>query len=247
MSPVLAVATLAALAAALAWPTGARPWPRPSGAGPAVASGRESSERALLARLRLPLGALAGAGAWAFLGGPLGVVGGVVAGLVAWVVLGRAEDPGAVRRRERLTEELPTAVDLLGCCLDAGAAPEQALGTVGRALGGPVAEELDAVHARLELGVDPRAVWHDLGRHPQLAPLGRTVARAHDSGASVAEAVHQLAAELRLRTEAEVEARARRIEVRAAAPLGACLLPAFVLLGIVPMVAGVFGAMRVFG
>ena len=30
----------------------------------------------------------------------------------------------------------------------------------------------------------------------------------------------------------------RQIEVKAAAPLGLCLLPAFVLLGIVPLVAG---------
>ena len=32
----------------------------------------------------------------------------------------------------------------------------------------------------------------------------------------------------------------------AAAPLGLCLLPAFVVLGVVPMVVGVFSAMRLF-
>ena len=50
--------------------------------------------------------------------------------------------PAVARRRERLAEELPTGVDLLAPCLDAGAAPEAALVTVGRALGGPVEEEL---------------------------------------------------------------------------------------------------------
>jgi hypothetical protein len=30
----------------------------------------------------------------------------------------------------------------------------------------------------------------------------------------------------------------RQVEVRATAPLAACLLPAFVLLGVVPLVAG---------
>jgi hypothetical protein len=59
----------------------------------------------------------------------------------------------------------------------------------------------------------------------------------------VGEAVHRLAEELRERARADVEERARSIEVKAAAPLGLCLLPAFVVLGVVPMVAGVFGAM----
>ena len=225
---------------------------RVGGAAGGTAPGRDGPpdgggppERALLARLRAPLAALVAVGVWALLGGTVGVVAAPVGGLVAWTVLGRAEDPSLARRRERVQEELPTAVDLLAACLAAGAAPESALVVVGRALGGPVQEELGAVHARLELGVDPVTVWHELGRHAQLGALGRTVARAHESGASVATAVHGLAGELRERSEAEVEARARSVEVRAAAPLGLCLLPAFVLLGIVPMVVGAFAAMSV--
>ncbi|WP_445258596.1 type II secretion system F family protein [Nocardioides aurantiacus] len=212
---------------------------------PAEAAPGPPEERALLARLRLPLTGLVALGAWAALGGVVGTVAAPVAALVAWRVLGRVEDPAVARRRERLEVELPTGVDLLASCLDAGAAPEAALLTVGRALGGPVEAELLAVHARIELGVDPATVWRDLARHPQLGPLGRTVARAHDSGASVATAVRGLAAELRERAEAEVEARARSIEVKAAAPLGLCLLPAFVLLGIVPLVAGAFASLAV--
>jgi len=116
--------------------------------------------------------------------------------------------------------------------------------TVSRALPGPVGEELVSIHHRLDVGVDPAQVWRSVAGHPQLAPLGRAVGRAHETGAPVGRAVHQLADELRARSRADVETRARSIEVKAAAPLGLCLLPAFVLLGIVPMVAGVFSAMR---
>jgi hypothetical protein len=63
----------------------------------------------------------------------------------------------------------------------------------------------------------------------------------------VGQAVHRLAEELRERARADVEERARSIEVKAAAPLGLCLLPAFVVLGVVPMVAGVFGSMDILG
>ena len=44
---------------------------------------------------------------------------------------GAAEDPAVVRRRERLLDDLPTGVDLLGSCLDAGAAPESRAGHRG--------------------------------------------------------------------------------------------------------------------
>lgn len=203
-------------------------------------------ERAMLRRLRPLLSLVAGGGGWALLGGAAGLVAGPVAAVTVWMVLGRTESPAVVRRREQLLEDLPLAVDLLGSCLDAGAAPESALVTVGRALGGPVGEEFLGLHHRLGIGVDPTQVWRSVAGHPQLGPLGRAVGRAHDTGASVGRAVHQLAEELRERALAEVEARARSIEVKAAAPLGLCLLPAFVVLGVVPMVVGVFASMEVF-
>ena len=46
------------------------------------------------------------------------------------------------------------------------------------------------------------------------------------------------------RARAEVEDAARRVGVRAALPLGLCLLPAFLLIGIVPVVAGLMEALR---
>ena len=58
------------------------------------------------------------------------------------------------------------------------------------------------------------------------------------------QAVRRLAEELRARSRADVEVRARSIEVKAARPLGLCLLPAFIVLGVVPMVVGVFRSME---
>jgi pilus assembly protein TadC len=64
------------------------------------------------------------------------------------------------------------------------------------------------------------------------------MARAQRSGAPVVAAVERLSDELARRSRAEVEDRARAVGVRAAVPLGVCLLPAFLLLGIVPLVVG---------
>lgn len=198
----------------------------------------------LLWRLRPVFAVVGFVAGWSFLGGTLGVLGGLGAAVAMWVVVGRIEDPVVRRRREQLVAELPMAVDLVGSCLSAGASLQVALGRVAAAWEGPVAEEFDVIRHRLDVGVEPSAVWRDVAGDPQLAPLGRVVARALDTGAPIAQAVHKLADELRQLAASEVELRARAIEVKAAAPLGVCLLPAFVLLGVVPLVAGIFSTMQ---
>jgi hypothetical protein len=55
--------------------------------------------------------------------------------------------------------------------------------------------------------------------------------------------VERLADELQADQRALVEDRARRVGVLAALPLGVCLLPAFMLLGIVPTVAAMLGTL----
>lgn len=212
-----------------------------------VATRAGAAERAAVHRARPLLAALAFAGAWVFFGGAIGAVAGAAAAVIAWRVLGRAESPSARRRREELERDLPTAVHLLSACLEAGAATTAALETVSGALPGAVSDELLLVRHRLALGVDPVVVWHDLGEHPELRPLGRAMARAHQSGASVGLVVDRLARELAAQTRARTDALARTVEVRAAAPLGVCFLPAFLLLGVVPMVVGVFSAMELLG
>ncbi len=171
-------------------------------------------------------------------GGSLTLPVAVLAGAAAWVAVGRSEPAAVRRRRERLETDLPHAVDLLAACLVGGQAPGHALGHVAAALRGPVADELAVAASRLRLGVDPVTVWRDVARHPQLGVLGRAVVRATDSGASVAEAMTRLAEDLRRESRARVESRARSVGVKAALPLGVCLLPAFVLTGVVPLVAG---------
>jgi Flp pilus assembly protein TadB len=141
-------------------------------------------------------------------------------------------------RREEVRRDLPHVVTLLGAALRSGAAPAAAVDTVCRALPGAAADLLGPVTARLALGGDPLVVWSALADDPAIGPLGRTMVRAHRSGAPVVAAVERLSEELARRSRADVEDRARAVGVRAAVPLGVCLLPAFLLLGIVPLVVG---------
>ena len=56
-------------------------------------------------------------------------------------------------------------------------------------------------------------------------------------GAPIGPALDLVAADLRLRARRRAEVRARRVPVRMLFPLVTCILPAFVLLSVVPMVA----------
>ena len=128
----------------------------------------------------------------------------------------------------------------MSTCLAAGASPSGALARIVEALPAPMGEELATYSARLGLGADPASVWASMASHAQLGPLGRAVHRSFETGASVADALGRLASDLRAGSRARQEARARTVEVRASLPLGLCLLPAFVLIGIVPMIASSF-------
>jgi Flp pilus assembly protein TadB len=208
--------------------------------GAQAASGGASD--GLLRRGRSLWALLAGLGAATFLAGPLAVPAGLVAATAVWVLAGRIEPVAVRRRRCEVRRDLPHVVTLLAAALRAGLAPAAAIELVSRALPGAASYRLAPVAARLQLGGDPVAIWTGLAADPELAPLGRTLARAHRTGTPVAAAVERLAADLAAHARAEVEDRARAVGVRAAVPLGLCLLPSFLLLGIIPLAVALAAA-----
>jgi Flp pilus assembly protein TadB len=189
-------------------------------------------------RRRWLLAGLAGAGGYLFVGGRAAPVVAVVVGIATWWSVGRSESPVERRTRRQVRRDLPHLVDLLAAALRSGATPGAAVRLACAALPGPAADRLSGVTHRLELGVEPAQVWESLCDDAELAPLGRALARSHRTGAGVVPTVEQLAEELARASTGQVEERARAVGVRAALPLGLCLLPSFLLLGIVPLVVG---------
>lgn len=232
----LGAAACLAVAVALALPTRSRLPTPPTPAEPVADIGWMRRWRPLCALL-------AGAAAGSFLGPPFAWVVAPVAAASVWVVIGRAEPTSVRRDRDAARRDLPHVVGLLGDALRAGRSPTEALELVTAALPGAAGARLAAVVPRLRLGMDPDTVWAGLAEDQALAPLGRTLARASATGASVLTAVERLAESLAEDARAEVEDRARAVGVKAALPLGLCLLPSFVLLGIVPVVAGMLGTL----
>jgi Flp pilus assembly protein TadB len=192
------------------------------------------------ARTRWAVAGLAGFVSALLIGGPVGWTAGLLVTVGCARVLSRLEPRATRLRRARIIAELPMAIDLLAACLRGGGAWHESVEAVADAVGGPLGSELTRVAARIRLGADPAEEWLGLAtRDPVLAPLGRAAARAATGGAPVAATLARLARDQRRTARAAASARARTAGVRAVAPLGLCFLPAFILLGIVPAVAGI--------
>jgi pilus assembly protein TadC len=160
------------------------------------------------------------------------------------VWIGRTEPASERRRREAAERELPALVHLLVGALESGCDLAEALRLVCVALPGPAAELLATVPVRLSLGVAPETAWQTVLDDPALAAVGRAMVRAHRSGASVTQEVARLADDLDRRARVRVEERARTVGVKAAVPLGLCLLPSFLLIGVVPLVIGLLRSLQ---
>ncbi|MER5967925.1 type II secretion system F family protein [Streptomyces sp. NPDC002057] len=186
-------------------------------------------------------------GHWAV---PLGAAGlawvlfGAFGGLLAGVLVGAGVRQGSARRSTPVTDgeeavrDLPLAADLLAACASAGAGPGEAAEAVGRSLGGPLGERLTRTAAELRLGGEPAEVWRRFGAIPGAEGLARCMERAGSSGAPAAEAVARHAAALRSARARAAAARARRAQVLISAPVGLCFLPAFLAVGVAPVVIG---------
>nr|WP_246211273.1 type II secretion system F family protein [Phytoactinopolyspora alkaliphila] len=131
---------------------------------------------------------------------------------------------------------LPLAADLLAAAISAGCPPVNAAEQVGRSLGGPLGSALATAAAVARIGSDPARAWSGLAADPALKPLGRALGSAVIRGVSPVHALQRVAQDGREAARWSAEARARAVGARAAAPLGLCFLPAFVLLGIVPLI-----------
>ncbi|MGI5166001.1 type II secretion system F family protein [Spirillospora sp. CA-253888] len=172
------------------------------------------------------------------LGGLTGAVAGVVLAVVVHRSFGRLGNADRRRRHARLIADLPVAVDLLAACMRGGTPWSDAVDAVAEAVGGPLGDELRGVAVQIRLGVDPAAAWLALADDPPLAPLARTAVRAAQTGAAPAPTLTRLARDQRRTAGLAATARARAAGIKAMAPLGLCFLPAFVLVGIVPAIAG---------
>ncbi|MHA7154096.1 type II secretion system F family protein [Arthrobacter sp. TMN-50] len=133
-------------------------------------------------------------------------------------------------------------IDLLGAMLAAGAPIGAALAVLGDSCPPSLSLSLQRVQGALALGADWETAWStavaqtDGTTGKTLRELGGALRFAALTGASSAGIVHACAGQLRRRRNSEAEQRAATLGVRLVLPLGLCYLPAFICLGVLPVV-----------
>ncbi|MFI5688901.1 type II secretion system F family protein [Streptomyces sp. NPDC051636] len=205
-----------------------------------AAAPRPSVEVRGLMRRWLPLTGVVAAG-WVLVGGVTGVAVGLGAAVGLWRWRRRqGDDPGRTAQSDAAlaARQLPLAADLLAACIAAGAGPVVAAQAVGESLGGPVGEGLARGAAEVRLGGEPADAWRRLALLPGAGALARLLERADESGLPAAAPVARLAADARADWARSATARARRAAVLVSAPVGLCFLPAFIVVGVLPVVIG---------
>ena len=114
---------------------------------------------------------------------------------------------------------------------------------VGESLGGPVGERLAWGAAQVRLGGAPADAWRRVGEIPGADALARLLDRTAESGSPAAGPVARFAADCRAEQGRTATARARRAAVQMTAPVALCFLPAFLAIGVVPVVIGLAGGL----
>lgn len=149
--------------------------------------------------------------------------------------------PHSGRRSRNLppTPDDAWAVDLLAAAYAAGLDTASALRAVSAVAEGPAARAFARAAAHVGLGQDVAGVWaQENGTSAVIPRVREALGRSADSGGSVTDSLRRAATWSRTRAVATRRAAAERAGVLIAAPLGACFLPAFVCLGVAPVVLG---------
>ena len=170
----------------------------------------------------------------------LGPVGGLLSllAVVAAVAARRRS-----RRRQRVLEverNLPEVIDLLGLVVGAGRPTVSALSDICPRVAEPFRSELSGVVRRTAAGepfIDSvRRLRSSLG--PSVSSVVHAVTAAEIDGAPLQPALQRAADEAHRRRRVRAEEAARRVPVLMLFPLVFCVLPAFCLLTVVPLLVG---------
>jgi tight adherence protein C len=224
---------------------GRRQWPEPiSPSRPAIALrvGRALCRRA---PTRVDDASAAMVGAMALFAAPLAFVDlrlGIIAALALRI------RPVLVKRRRRLAldqrvvSELPEVIDLVRLGLASGGSTLVALRAVAARPTGPVTEALAAVIARVGVGHRMADALEDLPAQlgEAIRPLVRALVSSERYGVELGPTLDRLADEARDDRRRQAQARARRVPVQMLLPLVLCILPAFVVLTLVPTLVSTF-------
>jgi tight adherence protein C len=162
--------------------------------------------------------------------------------LVAFLGPGLRRRSAQRRRRDQIAAEIPDLVELFRLAVTAGLTVHQAAAAVASRAPGITGAAVAAVPRRVAGGerlADALDRLVDIDE--EIRPLAGALASAERYGLPLGPTLERLALEARLARRRRAEEVARRLPVQMLFPLVLCILPAFGLLSVVPLVLAALG------
>jgi tight adherence protein C len=153
----------------------------------------------------------------------------------------------AARRIRRADREVPLMLDLLAAAASSGLSGPLALGAVIDAVEGPLADELAAALRAVDLGARWRDELQAVAERLDLQDLRRAIGvltRSDSLGSSLVESLGRIAEDAREARRSATTERARKAPVKMLFPLVFLVLPAFLLLTVVPVLLSTLRSIR---
>jgi tight adherence protein C len=163
-----------------------------------------------------------------------------VAATAGYLLPGYALTWIAARRKRRIVEGFPDALDMLLVCVEAGLSLEASVQRVGREIKGAhplIAEEFRLVGNEMLAGKTRHDALHSLGERTGVADvrgLASLLVQADQFGTSVAQALRVHAHEMRVKRILRAEEQAHKIPVKLAFPLMFGLIPVVLIITLAP-------------
>lgn len=166
--------------------------------------------------------------------------------VVRWVVLSRRRQRQQVAMSSELAQALPDVIDLLTLAVGSGLTPRMAFSASSMWFPEPFRDAAREVMFRCESGESFATALGSasatLGEAAR--PLISVLIASEADGAALLPALERAGDEARRRRRVAAEERARRIPVAMLFPLVVCVLPAFALLTVVPLLVGTFDSLQ---
>jgi tight adherence protein C len=177
---------------------------------------------------------------------PVGPIAVVPAAAAGWALPGFQAAQGERRRAAAVAAALPEVVDLVHVAVSAGLSVRQAVAALAPRVPGPLGDELRRSLTEAERGRRLADALDDVPARAGEVTRGLVGAltAAERYGAPLGEGLERLAGEVRADNRRAAEAAARKVPVKLLFPLVVCILPAFGLLTVAPLVASALEGLR---
>jgi len=184
---------------------------------------------------------LAGLVGWAIFDSALGSLLGAGAGWAVSFWLHRQASAVTLAQQLQLSQEFPLVLTFLALVVESGAPLRWAAEAVSLEVQQLSQQRLQQVLAHCDVGFSEAEAWQSLSTDPVWGELAHELSRCVDSGTAASEILRTAATRTQKKQAAEAVTKARSLGVASTLPLVGCFLPAFILVGVVPIIGGLIG------